>query len=277
MNFKQCLIFGGMLMACLAFTNGNPTYLKQKPYDLGYVPIVPEQEMKDLNMIGYVDKHGVKGKTVEDRLHGKILRVIRFKNITDKVEEKYNLPKNLILAMVMHETGGADLIINGSNDGGAGLCHMQPEVATDFGLRTYQNCRDMVNFAHGAALRKLIGQHQYDRKQLIKYDDRFHPILNLDAVGRILAFHKQRTPVGGLTAIQMAVRGYSGTINYSTYWKKVKYYQQQLNNSNIYLIIEKKFNILNPNLKIGEEQGNYQLYVQTHQAQNYNYGLGQYR
>ena len=266
MKIKQSLTIALILITSLSFTTSAPSPLKLKPYDLGFTEIIPEKDMKRLNMLGGVNKSGVRS------IYGKMLRAIRFQNITEKVENRYNLPKNILLAMIMHESSGVDLLPNGSNDGGLGLCHMQPLLASQYGLKTYQNNKALRSVTHGKALRKLIFKHKHDRKKLIQFDDRFHPILNLDAAGRILAYHMR-----GNKHISVGVKGYAGSINYPSYWKRVKLYLKYLNNSQSYINIEKAFNAINPNLLIGGEKGDYKLYIKTHQDQNINYGLNEYR
>jgi len=123
----------------------NKESFTQKKFVLRYVALISEPEFKNLNMLGEVKRGGVYGQ----RMYGMILRSLRFKNITDKIEKKYNLPENLLLAMIMHESGGVDLLPNSSDDGGVGLIHMQPSMARKFGLNTYKNCDKLVCKLHG--------------------------------------------------------------------------------------------------------------------------------
>lgn len=231
--------------------------------------------MKNLSMIGYVNNYGVQGETKDIRLYGAILRALRFKNITDKVEDKYGLPRNLILAMVIQETGGADVLPNGRNDGGLGLCHMQASVASEFGLKTYKDCNELVCVVHGVQIKELITAEKYDRKKLIKYDDRFHPIKNLDAVGRMLKYYSLGTQVKD-TEIKTAIYRYAGKYNYSKYYANVIYFQNKLNDDDVVDAVRKAFNEKNPNLMIGGEAGDFDRYIKTHQDQNVNYGLLEY-
>jgi len=187
--------------------------LKDSIPRLGYKIVFPEKEFKNLTMLGKAERDGVHGQ----RNYGMMLRCLRFQNITRKIEKRYGLQKNLLLAMVMQESGGIDLLPNSSDDGGLGLCHMQPSVAARFGLKIYQDCNDLVNKEHGKAIRELISTHKYDKKKLIAFDDRFHPILNLDAAARMLAFYasgKQYKETPAKTAIYR----YAGGTNYSKYY-----------------------------------------------------------
>lgn len=246
-----------------------------KPKNLTYKEIFPEPSFENLKMIGYVESIGVRAENSEMRLYGMILRSLRFKNITTKVEKKYGLPENLILAMVMQESGGVDLLPNSSDDGGLGLCHMQPYMANLFNLKTYQNCKKMVSREHGRALRQLISDNNMDKKLLLEFDDRFHPILNLDAAGRMLAYY-MNGPQTQNSPVKTAIYGYAGRINYPEYYKRVKEYWKKLNDRNIIKKVEAEFNNLNPFLRINGKDADFNGYILTHQQQNRNYGLDKY-
>ena len=248
----------------------------QKPKDIGFEALIPETEMKGLKMIGYVERYGVSGRTSTEKLYGKILRSLRFQNITREVEKRYNLPENLLLAMVMHESSGADLLPNGQDDGGLGLCHMQGSTASKFGLHTYQRCQKLVCKTHGRAFRQLIKTEEYDRKRLIQYDDRFHPILNLDAAGRMLNCYKSPMIKGLPSEWATAIYRYAGRYNYRKYWQRVKYYQKALNDPDIIEAVEREFNSRNRNFTIDGEPADFDDYIQAHQMQNINYGLEKY-
>lgn len=243
----------------------------QVPKNLEFRHIEPDPRIENLTMIGEVYRSGVRG----DRLRGILLRALRFQNITRKVEKKYGLPKNVLLAMVMQESMGVDLLPNSSDDGGLGLCHMQPLTATEFGLKTLDGCKDLRNFKHGKKLRKLIQQHKFNKKELIGYDDRFHPILNLDAAGRMLWFYKLG-PQFRKTPIKTAIYRYAGYRNYKEYYKMVEYYRGMLNDSKVIDDVRKEFNKLNPKLRINGKKANFDTYIRTHQKQHRNYGLDQY-
>ncbi len=241
-------------------------------FQYSYKEIISEPEFKNLKMLGTVKKTGVHGQ----RMYGQILRSLRFQNITKKVEKKYNLPENLLLAMIIHESGGVDLLPNSTDDGGIGLIHMQPSLATQFGLKTYKNCDKLVSKKHGKELRQLIIQNKYDRKKLIYYDDRFHPILNIDAAARMLVYYKmgyksQKTP------LEKAIYGYAGKYNYKKYYKNVLLYMEKLNDNLLIGDIRKDFNNQNKLLTINGKKGSFDLYIKAHQKQNINYGLKKYK
>ena len=279
MNISKSLTLGVILCsACfiISFTFKEVSF-KKKAHDLSFKPIIDEPSFENLRMIGKVNKFGVTANSKTERLHGKILRSLRFQNITRKVEKKYDLPENIILAMIMHETGGVDLLPNGLNDGGLGLCHMQPSVASEFDLKIYKNSKKLKDKRLGKALRKLIKKHNYDRKKLIKYDDRFHPILNIDAVGRMLADYKAPKIKGLNSEFASAVYRYSGKYNFRVYWRNVNYYMRKLNDPDVIKEVEKSFNTKNSNLKINDEKSDFWGYIEAHQEQNINYGLNEYK
>ena len=221
----------------------------------------------------------------------KVLRALRFKNVTDAVEDRYNLPRNVILAMVIKESNGIDLLPNGLGDGGFGLCHMQPLLAVEFGLRTFKNCNSMVcngkdkrsctrfgiKLNHAKDLKDLIESKSFNRKLLISYDDRLHPILNLDAVGRMLSCYMDGKPIKGLGPLRTAVCRYAGSHNYEKYWSKVLYYVDLLEDKDFMSKLESKFNNLNQKLLIDGKPANFDSYLSVFQKQNYNYGLEEYR
>ncbi|MEN8121020.1 MAG: hypothetical protein ABFS35_11760 [Bacteroidota bacterium] len=250
----------------------NRDDLLKPAFHNSYKVIIKEPKFKNLKMLGTVKKTGVYGK----RMYGQILRGLRFQNITKKVEEKYHLPENLLLAMIIQESGGVDLLPNSIDDGGIGLIHMQPSLARKFGLKTYENCDKLVCKKHGKEIRQLIKKNNYDRKKLISYDDRFHPILNIDAAARMLVYYKMGYKTKD-TPIKTAIYGYAGPYNYKKYYKNVSFYMQKLNDENLIDEIRNDFNMQNENLKINNKKGDFDLYIEAHQKQNINYGLKKYK
>ncbi len=245
--------------------------LLTKELKLDYNEIVKEPLFNNLNMLGEVKKGGVYGQ----RMYGMILRSLRFKNITDAVEKKYKLPENLMLAMIMHESGGVDLLPNSSDDGGIGLIHMQPKLAKQFGLKTYKNCEKLVCRKHGRELRKLIIKNNYDRKKLIEYDDRFNPILNIDAAARMLVYYRSGKQVKN-TPLKTAIYGYAGRYNYSKYYDNIVLYMEKLQDKSLIEDIEEDFNEQNQLLTINGKKADFNDYLEAHQKQNVNYGLRDY-
>ncbi len=242
-----------------------------KPTGMEFKQIIPDLKVENINMIGYVNRNGVQGG-----IHAKLLRTLRYKNITSKVEKKFGLTDNILLAMIMQETGGADLLPNSSDDGGLGLCHMQPVMAKQFGLKTYKNCNKMICRKHGRELRALIKKHHYKRKNLIQFDDRFHPILNIDAAGRMLAYYRagrqyKKTPLA------TAIYGYAGSKNFPKYYKNVKFFLKILSNRKIINQTKQRFNTINPHLTINGAKAGFDDYIEAHQKQLINYGIENYK
>jgi hypothetical protein len=243
----------------------------KKIFILTYIAKYTEPDFKNLNMLGEVKRGGVYGQ----RMYGMILRSLRFKNITDKIEKKYMLPENLLLAMIMQESGGIDLLTNSSDDGGVGLIHMQPNMAKKFGLNTYKKCDKLVCKEHGEEIRQLIKDNNYDRKKLIMYDDRFHPILNIDAAARMLMFYKTGNQTQD-TPIKTAIYGYAGKYNYQKYYENIVLYMEKLSDKEFIEGLEKDFNEQNKDLKLNGKSCNFWQYINAHQEQNINYGLQEY-
>jgi len=250
----------------------NRDNLLKKNFSNFYSNKIPEPVFKNLNMLGKVKKQGVYGQ----RLFGMILRSLRFKNITEKVESKYKLPENLLLAMIMHESGGVDLLPNSSDDGGIGLIHMQPNLAKKFGLSTYKSCDKLVCKEHGTEIRKLIKENGSDRKKLILIDDRFHPVLNIDAAARMLVYYRSGEQFKE-TPLQTAILGYAGAFNYKKYYDNIIIYMRTLNDKKFLEAIEDDFNKQNEKMTLNGKLGNFKSYIAAHQEQNLNYGLEEYK
>ncbi len=274
-NYTFLLLALFLLSAACSKPSDFPVYserdlLLEKPAYLTFEPRVEEVTFRNLHMLGKVKRGGVYGQ----RTYGMILRSLRFQNITRKLEEKYQLPKNLLLAMVMQESGGVDLLPNSGDDGGIGLIHMQPQLAKQFGLKTYKNCEKLVCKKHGKALRRLIVAKKYDRKKLIKYDDRFNPVLNIDAAARMLLYYRSGKQVKS-DPLKTAIYGYAGRYNYKKYYKNVIMYMKKLNNKKLINDIRKDFNSKNPKLTANGKRIDFDGYIKIHQKQNINYGLNE--
>lgn len=274
MNKVFTLFFSLLLFSCKTYD--FPAVKKRdklltNELKLSYEEKHKEPVFKNLNMLGDVKKGGVYGQ----RMYGMILRAMRFKNITDEVEKKYKLPENLLLAMIMHESGGVDLLPNSGDDGGIGLIHMQPKLAQQFGLKTYKNCDKLVCREHGKELRKLIIQNKYDRKNLIQFDDRFHPILNIDAAARMIVYYRSGPQIKD-DPLKTAIYGYAGRYNYQKYFDNIVLYLNKLQDDGLFEEVEEEFNIQNQYLTINGKKADFKDYLKAHQEQNLNYGLKDY-
>lgn len=257
-------------------------YKSLKPKITPYKEIYPEIEIRNLNMLGKTGNLGVNGPEYKE---GMLLRALRWKNITDAVEYKYNLPNGLILAMIMEETTGMDLLLNANGDGGAGLCHMQRGTGKEYGLNIFMDCDEIVcNCGAADALKRLIDRFNSNRKEIFEYDDRLHPIYNLDAVGRMLAVGisrpkdklKKQDRFENLGHLRISINLYSGPRNYNDYWRDVCKNMLLLQDKYLLQNTRAKFNQRNPNLLINGEKGDFDKYIQAFHKDNFNYGLGEY-
>jgi len=211
--------------------------------------------------------------TEEDMLLGKFERALRFKNISDSVEARYNLPPGLLLAMLIQESSGVDAFPNGRDDGGIGLIHMQPAAATEFGLRTHGNNRAIVDKAHGAALRALITEKNGNSFALSQDDERFNRTLNIDAVGRMLATHMSGKRIKGLGPLRTAFKRYTGRDNYDDYLDSVRELMGQLNDQKFLGTVAKRFDDRNRALIIngkyvGDKTSPFAAYLKTFWEEN---------
>jgi hypothetical protein len=242
-------------------SNTSKKNLKKKPIHLGFNQKFSDPKFENLNMIGDVADWGVPGDA------GKISRALRFRNITAATEKKYGIPSGCLLAMICQESSGADLLPNSSDDGGFGLIHMQPCTAREFGLKTYGGCDELICRAHAKKLEKIIEENNYDRKKVIKFDDRLHPILNIDAAGRMMAYYMKK---GGFNG---AMKAYSGRSGYAS---QIRHFMKLINSSTYIKALAKRFNADNPKLKCNDKKINFDGYIAISRKQNFNYGLSQY-
>jgi hypothetical protein len=237
-------------------------YKKKDPQidDIAY-PRNARLSIKNDSLMGYIGRFEVQGRDDYERMYGKILRALRFKNITDVVEERYNLPAGILLAMIMQESSGEPLLLNGRDDGGAGLSHMQPVIAQEFGLNTLNDATGLVNEAHGKELRELLDNISRYINSIMLLDDRLNWLKNVDAVGRMLATYMSAGQIDRYDNIlQSMIARYSGSINFPTYYKNIDLYMKFLNDDLTYNILNDQFSRDNDNLIInGKESENYEL------------------
>ncbi len=250
---------------------GSLEYKKIKP-ELSYEEKIPLPVFENLNMPDRVGRYGA------ETHDGKILRTLRFKNIADVVEE----------------STGEDLLPNARGDGGFGLAHMQGSVAAEFGLKTFCGCNSLVcNTSRGCKnesgkyenhakhLATLMREKADDKKELVEADERLHWILNLDAVGRMLASYmsgpKLKGKLSDLGPFRRSIARYSGSVNYRSYWEDLTRNMKDLNDSNVVEGIAENFDALNPDFKIDGKPANFSDYMKAFQAQAENYGLSEYK
>lgn len=267
-------------------------FKKMRPdlfYEEKYLP-----QIENLNM---PDKAGRFGASTHE---GKILRTLRYKNITDAVEERYKLPSGVLMSMIMQESTGVDLLPNAGGDGGFGLSHMQGATACEFSLKTFGGCNSMVcgprvgvdgkhrilgckdenniPLNHGKGLANFMHEHKDDRQALIDADDRLHFVLNIDTVGRMLASHIGGSKMEGLSSFETAIARYSGLKNFKKdYWKNIKRNMRDLESSEMMEKVSDFFNDANPDLKINGKSTDFVGYIQSCFKVNENYDLEKYK
>jgi soluble lytic murein transglycosylase-like protein len=118
---------------------------------------------------------------------GKYERTKRWHSIINKVENKYQIPKGLIAGLIMRESMGDPLMLNGTGDGGAGLGQFQPGTARQYGLNIYGTSRKTGRDSnHGRELRELVRSYNYNYNALRRIDERFDVDKSIDAMGRLL-------------------------------------------------------------------------------------------
>ncbi len=243
-----------------------------------------------------------------DTLEGKMTRTLRWKNIADAVEKKYNLPPSLISAMIMEESTGVDLLANGAKvlrkvgkkekliyeggDGGFGLIHMQGATAHEYGLHTFHNCNSMICngvasqsckgengelLSHAHELYEAIQSDAVSRAELMELDERLHPLLNCDAVGRMLASYMAGPQIEGYDPYETALARYAGKKNFKNYMSDIENNRALLSDAKTIEQTRKIFNTHNTKLTIDDNPADFDNYIATAQRKNINYGLTEYQ
>ncbi len=178
--------------------NNYMDYQKLKPEVPLYTEIHKEVDPSLFKLPGEETRHGA---TTEE---GKMIRTLRFQNIADAVEDRYDLPKGILLALIFNESTGVEYLGNASGDGGYGLIHTQANVARMYGLKVFKDCKSLVCNSergckdslgryqnHAEGLKNYIQEHKrenrFDRKALADEDERLNHLLNIDMIGRMFA------------------------------------------------------------------------------------------
>ncbi|OQX96329.1 MAG: hypothetical protein B6I24_11560 [Bacteroidetes bacterium 4572_128] len=120
----------------------------------------------------------------------------------------------------------------------------------------------------------IIRNNKNNLQKLLKYDDRFNILLNIDAVGRYLKYYREGER--NHASLKKAIKMYTGKKNFKKYWKKIKNYRGKLNKKKHMNILEKKFNKINKNLMINGNKGNLKEYLRVSRLMNYNFALKKY-
>jgi len=159
------------------------TNLKEKPIELKYKEINKEKNVQ----VNYPSNQ----YSVEWR----ITRCLRRSSITDAVEDRYWIPRWLLMALMAQEWWWDPTVINQkvskdpkkTCDWGAWLIHMQAINAKNFGLKTLPTYVDeMIDYQHWERLEQAKREAWNDLAKLSELDDRFNPVLSVDASARFL-------------------------------------------------------------------------------------------
>jgi hypothetical protein len=273
---------------------GNIFEYKQKDIDLEYLEILPEPVMDKIDLFGKKGRFGI------ESYEGRIIQGLRFQMLTQAVERKYNLPPNLLLAMLIHETGAEEFLPNAIGDGGFGLIHMQSGTAKEFGLKVFKDCGAIVcngkssrsckdekgNLQnHARELQNIVDARIDDREHLGRTDFRLHHLYNIDTAGRILAFHISRYPdsrngfpekLKDLGPLRAAICRYSGHVNYPQYVEKIIGLMTDLQDADFIKRVKEKFDKVNENNVINDNKLDLHAYLREWQTFLLNYDLKKY-
>lgn len=197
----------------------RPKSLKEKPIDLWYDEIYPSKEIKFLNFPSLTTEQMIK---LDAEPYERIIRCLRWKPITDAVEKRYWIPEWLLLAMMAQEwlwdptlpnilnwrTEDGRIVISRS-DWWLWLIHIQWLNASNYWLDTLtlynKKMRDTKHWR--AIISKL--RSTKDTKDLIEFDDRWHPIMSVDAAARFLVDKVKSTNKTWLEKWKLALKRYS--------------------------------------------------------------------
>lgn len=159
--------------------NRDKTNLKIKPIDLKYKEINKEKKVE------------VNFPSNQYSVEWRVTRCLRFSSITDAVEDRYWIPRWLLMALMAQEWWWDPTVINQKKwwkcDWWAWLIHMQATNAANFWLKTLQRSNNgMIDYEHGKRLQEAKRNTKNNLKELSKLDDRFNPVLSVDASARFL-------------------------------------------------------------------------------------------
>jgi hypothetical protein len=200
---------------------------------------------------------------------GRIQRACRWRNITNAVETRYGLPRDILTGMICQESEGDPTQPNQLGDGGLGLIHMQPLMAHEYGLQMITNSRKLRDKRQGTKIEKAIDLHNGDLRDLVSIDDRFHPIKNVDAAGRMLADIYQRKH-----SWKKALERYAGRGSYDS---KVLKYTDKMHNKRFMANVRKDFAERNQGILISGKPIDFDRYITIFSNLNYNYELEHYK
>ena len=224
---------------------------------VSYQHLVPEAAALEINLLDSSTRQG------------RIERTLRWKPITDAAELRYGVPSSLLMSMICVESEGDPTQPNASGDGGVGLIHMQPLMASLYGLRLITPSTKLVDHQQGRKIDDLVEKTDGDLEELIKHDDRFHPIKNIDAAARMMCDLFERSHTW-----PRALEMFSGR---RTYDSTVLAYQQMINSKSHRKKLSKEFDARNKGKKLRGRTLTFNRYLDYFHALNRNFGLEQYK
>lgn len=190
------------------FKKAHPDYFNEEPI---IQDVEPTNQNEDIDLDKIVGEYDDKITEPRYTFEGKYLRTKRWEKEIRNVERKYNIPENLVFALIMRESYGDPLILNGDNgdpsvrktksskDGGSGLGCLQPGIAVHYGLKTFENARFTgANKKYGKKLEELRKKNNYDLEILRKLHEPFDPEKSIEVIGHFLSdLHKSFLSIGG--------------------------------------------------------------------------------
>lgn len=159
------------------------TNLKAKPLNLKYNELNNEKIVK----INY--------PTNQYSVEWRITRCLRWSSITNAVEDRYWIPRWLLMAMMAQEWRWDPTVINQRNstnskktcDWWAGLIHIQAVNANNYWMHTLPRFTDaMTDYEHWEKLEEAKQKTWNNLAKLSELDDRFNPVLAVDLAARFL-------------------------------------------------------------------------------------------
>ena len=157
------------------------TDLKKKPIDLHYKEKNKERKLENINY-----------PKNEQSVEWRITRCLRFASITDAVEDRYWIPRWLLMALMAQEWWWDPTVINLNGDWGAGLIHIQAINAAEYWMKTLprfkwkKDKKNQIDYKHGAKLKDAKKNTNNNLRKLSEMDDRFNPIMGIDVSARFL-------------------------------------------------------------------------------------------
>lgn len=237
--------------------HAGSSWASMGPPQIGYQQTVPDHNFRGVDL---ADK---------DSAIGRIQRTERWRNIIEAVEDKYDIPRNIIYAVIMQESYGDPLQPNATNDGGLGLVHFQPGTARRYGLHIFGNSRATgADHHNGRQIRDLFTECDYAIPCILKEDDRAQPIKNLDAIARYIkdGYARKKTWQGAVGTINPGQRSYAGRV-----WKWKDQIEKRRGEA------ARDFDQRNRGKTDGKEHPiTFDHYTQSFLGMNRNFGLDEY-